>query len=133
MLFEFERRGFVERKDDKLVLLYRQIPLASFPEAGLKVLSNDLCSTIDAVEENLFRPAPITNLHLRTEFDRIAPRFVPTIRRWLLDEGKEFHRKARNFLAQFDKDLNPEMAKEEGEIEVSVTASSYTPPAKEWS
>lgn len=129
--YELESRGFVERQDDKLVLTYRQLPLASFPREGLAVLSSDMNDLIEAVEENLFRPSPITNLHLRTEFDNIEPRYVPTIRQWFLDEGVEFHRKARNFLAQFDRDLNPELAgstkNSQPGARVSVSAHALTP------
>lgn len=132
--FEFERRGLVERQNESLVLLYRQLPLGSAPRDGLDVLSKDLDELLQAAEENLFRPAPITNLHLRTEFDNIEPRYLPTIRRWLLDEGKDFHSRARNFLAQFDRDLNPDLSRGNSQagVRVSVGTHSLTPLADEW-
>ncbi len=134
VLFELERRSLVERREGELILLYRQLPVGESSSAGLDILSNDVNELIYAVEENLFKPAPITNLHLRTEFDNIEPRYIPTIRRWLLDEGKEFHRRARNFLSQFDRDLNPGLTTENSQpgSKVSVGTHSLTPLADEW-
>lgn len=132
--FECERRGLVERQGDMLVLLYRQLPLASAPRDGLELLAKDLDELLQAAEENLFSPSPITNLHLRTEFDNIEPRYLPTIRRWLLDEGKDFHARARDFLSQFDRDLNPKVSRGNSQkgTRVSVGTHSLTPLADEW-
>lgn len=130
--FDFERRGFAVREGKSLVLKFRQLPLTDMPAESFSILGKDLDGLVQAVEENLLSTAPITNLHLRTEFDNIVPRFIPTIRRWLMDEGKDFHRRIRNFLAQFDKDLNPDLSGEEGRARVAATAFSLTDLASDW-
>ena len=32
---------------------------------------------------------------------------MPIIRQWLLEKGLEFHKMARDFMSQFDQDMNP--------------------------
>jgi hypothetical protein len=131
-LFEFERRHFVQWQEDRVELVFRQVPIRGSPLAAYQLLGKSVDSLICGVEENLLSPRPITNLHLVTEYDNIVPRFIPTIRRWLLDEGIEFHRKIRNFVSQFDKDVNPELANEQGGGKVLAQASSMTSNAPLW-
>lgn len=78
-------------------------------EGGFKIAAHDLGDLIDAVDENLSEmTTDLPHHHLRTEFDRINASALPDIRKWLLIQGKEFHRRAREYLSQFDLDINPE-------------------------
>ncbi len=63
--------------------------------------------------------------------DNIFYRDLPRIRRWLVDEGKLFHQKVRNYLAQFDKDISVEQGDMRSGARVTVTAVSLTSTPEE--
>ncbi|MCB0328663.1 MAG: hypothetical protein KDD70_03335 [Bdellovibrionales bacterium] len=107
VLFEMERLGMVERKGNSLKLKGRDYIHGDDVEAGLKVLAADANDLIAAVEENLFEEKNEKNLHLRTEFDRIPLTKLEEAKRWLLEEGSQFHKRARQYLSRLDLDLTP--------------------------
>jgi hypothetical protein len=126
VLFELKRMHFVEVDDDKVKLLRQSFSFEGDPRGGFALLSRDLDSLINAVEQNLKNPKRYPNLHIRTEYDNILTKHLPEIRKWLVEEGRVFHRRAREFIAQFDKDINPEIAYEEGKSSVVLGAFSLT-------
>ncbi|MCB0344212.1 MAG: hypothetical protein KDD66_03810 [Bdellovibrionales bacterium] len=127
VLFELERMGSIERTPNG-VKLVRQMPgFGSNPSKGFELLSRDIQTLVDAVQENLLAKVRPSNLHIRTEYDNIAKEHLPTIRNWLIDEGKVFHRKTREYLSKFDKDINPELGDSTvGGGRVVVNAFSFT-------
>ena len=127
VLFELERMGSVERTPNG-VKLVRQMPgFGRNPQKGFELLSKDIQTLVDAVQENLLSKVRPSNLHIRTEYDNIATEHLPEIRRWLIDEGKVFHRKAREYISKFDKDINPELGDgSQGGGKVVVNAFSFT-------
>lgn len=130
VLFELERMGSVERTPNG-VKLVRQMPgFGSDPRKGFELLSQDIQTLVDAVHDNLIAKSRPSNLHIRTEYDNISRKALPEIRRWLIDEGKIFHRRAREYLAKFDKDVNPELDETvPGGGKVVVNAFSFTSDA----
>ncbi len=124
--FEFERRKFVQRVDDSLELIYKVVPLDQEPLEAFDLVAKDIDGLIRSTEENILAPQHITNLHIHTEFDNIVPRNLTTIRQWLIEEGKDFHSRARAFIAQFDKDLNPDLTTAQGGGKVCLSAFSVT-------
>ncbi len=132
ILFELERMGSIERTPNG-VKLVRQMPgFGSNPRKGFELLSRDIQTLVDAVQENLLSKVRPSNLHIRTEYDNIAKEHLPEIRRWLIDEGKVFHRKTREYLSRFDKDINPELDETTlGGGRVVVNAFSFTTDASE--
>lgn len=124
--FELERRGSVKPTDGSLELIFKIIPYEHQPLDAFELVAKDIDSLLEATEENILAPAPITNLHIRTEFDNVVPRNLTTIRQWLIEEGKEFHSRARAFISQFDKDLNLTLESEKGGGRVTLSAFSVT-------
>ena len=107
VLFELERIAAVEKTARGLKLKTRAyVPVGDVVE-GFHMLAHDTDSLMSAVEENVFSAPEIPNLHVRTEYDKVDPEAVPLIREWFYNEGSEFHRKAREFVSQFDLDINP--------------------------
>lgn len=129
--FEFLRRGFAKRDGVHLELLYKVEPLERDPIESFELASKDVEALLESVQENVLNPQPLTNLHIHTEFDNITPQHLSTIRQWLMVEGKAFHARARNFLSQFDRDLNPELQDDKTDpgARVVLTAFSVTHPA----
>lgn len=125
VLFELKRSGAVEETARGLRLVQQMFSVAGDPKQGFSLLSEDIDSLMCAGEENLTRPDEIPNLHIRTDYDNIVVEAVPEIKRWLVDEGKSFHKRAREFLASFDKDINPQLADKAGGVRVALTAFSH--------
>ena len=108
VLLELERLGYVQETKRGVKLIARSYIPAGDMERGVGLLSADAADLMWAVEENLLDRPQYPNLHLKTEFDNIAPEHIPKIRQWLLDEGSAFHERAFTFLSQFDRDANPQ-------------------------
>lgn len=108
VLFELERVGAVERTAKGLRLVASGYVPKGNPKEGFELLSLDTGDLICAVDENVFSPGDIPNLHARTEYDKIRADMLPKIREWILEEGSEFHRRLRNYLSQFDLDISPD-------------------------
>lgn len=125
VMFQLQRLGLVQESKNGLRLLEEVSFTHLDPEEGLKLLAQDNNSLIRSVEENIFSPQPIRNLHLRTHFNNIFVDDLPAIRAWFLEKGKLFHREAREFLAQYDGDINPDQTKGGGG-EASLTTFSWT-------
>lgn len=106
VLFELERNGAVERTARGLKFKRPTFAASENKLTGYELLSRDLESLVRAVEENL--EGQKVNLHIRTEFDNLYVRNLPQIREWLVLHGKRFHKEVRDYLSQFDKDINPD-------------------------
>lgn len=126
VLFELERVGAVERKGDKVELQADVFVPGANVEEGFRILSRDVADLIAAVEGNVVLQASPPHLHIKTHYDNIAVQRLPEIRSWLLEEGTKFHARAREFLAQHDKDLNPRLVAQPGGARVALSAFSFT-------
>lgn len=126
VLFELERIGAVQRTRGGLKLVSRLYNPLGDKRSGFELLASDMGDLMEAVEENLQEGSAgtVPNLHIKTEYDNIPATHAVTIREWCLREGSAFHQRARNFLSQFDRDLNPSAANGEGTIRVAVGAFS---------
>ncbi|MCB0352586.1 MAG: hypothetical protein KDD64_03650 [Bdellovibrionales bacterium] len=107
ILFEMERMALVERSGTKLRLKGRDFILGGDLESGFRVLAEDTNDLISAVEENLFEESAEKNLHLRTEFDRIPLEKLESAKKWLLEQGSLFHKRARRYFSTLDLDTSP--------------------------
>lgn len=105
VLFSLESRGFLQRSP-RGVRLQEQVDYgAGNVEEVSDLLAHDVATLFDTVHDNL-GIAPSTHLHLRTEFDNIQSDKLSEIRAWLLAEGRALHKRAREYLAQYDLDVN---------------------------
>ena len=127
VLFEMERSGIVARRHGKVALRHSNYVPSDDLRAGLQMWSTDVEDLGDAVTENLRGQQGVPNLHLKTQFDNLSRRSLPTIRRWFLNEGSKFHERVRRFLAAHDLDLNPELRGQEGGGRALLGTFSYVP------
>ncbi|MCB0346373.1 MAG: hypothetical protein KDD66_14735 [Bdellovibrionales bacterium] len=132
LLYELERLGAVEQVRGGVKLVQNIQFHTKRPEKGINLLFRDIETLSAAAEENVLDTQEIRNLHLRTEFDNILLKDMPRVRKWLLKQGQDFHKKARDFLSQYDKDLNQD-ATSAGGGKVVLGAFSFAelPDAKE--
>ena len=108
VLFEAIRSGSVEEVKGGAKLVRTVAALNEDQIDGYGLLAKDIDSLICAADENLNRIDELGNLHIRTEFDNIYVKDLPEIRAWILEQGRSFHHKLRDYLANFDKDTNPQ-------------------------
>jgi len=125
VLCELERLGLVERVRNRVNLIKAFAIFQGAGEKGVALLSRDTGRFVFAVEENLFQPQDPKNLHLATNYDNVLQSELENIRLWLLREGEQFHKRARDYIARYDKDINPSLRKEGGG-KVAVVAFSWT-------
>lgn len=125
VLAELIRVGAVETTARGLKMVTGLHDQTESEDRILALLIRNLETLTDAAEENAYRPGETRNLHTRTEYDNIAPEALPEIRRWFMDRGLELHRAAREFLSQYDLDINPEIS-ERGGAKVALGTFSLT-------
>lgn len=128
VLFELERLGLISQESGVAQLLATEaVPEKTVGEV-FNLLADDLADLADVVGANLLQSEDIPQLHLKTSYDDIALEHLPEIRRWLLEEGAAFHRRARDYLSQFDRDLNPILKSKPGGARVAVGTFGVVPP-----
>lgn len=111
ILYKLELSGHIVRERETVKLVKAAHMVAQDLERGMAILSMDMNDLAAAVEGNLSGEQRVPNLHARTEFDNISIEDYNVLRQWILDEGSAFHRKVRQHLAQYDRDINPEISK----------------------
>jgi hypothetical protein len=124
VLEELVRTSVVKKTEEGLVLLKDfYIPKGNIV-GGFKILSDDISDLTQAVEENMLLDLQPPHMHFRTTYDRIDPGAKDEIKKWLLEQGRELHLKARQYLSQFDLDINPHRTTTE--TPERVVLSSYS-------
>lgn len=127
VLHEMERLGAVERRVKTVKLVWRDFVSGEDIRSGLEMWAADTADLGSAIEENLFGGAArAKNLHLKTEFDNVVPEAAWEIRGWIMREGSAFHRRVREYVARFDRDLNPGLPRGDGRCRVAVGTFSLT-------
>ena len=126
IMFELERLGAIKRHGShvRLVRVYQRT--AKDKIEAYAILARSIETIVAGVEENIEEERALKNLHLRTDYDNIYQSDLPVIREWLVSEGKLFHKRVRDFLSQFDKDINPRTGDAVAGGKVCVEAFSLT-------
>jgi hypothetical protein len=128
ILAELERVGAIERSPKGIRLIHKSYVPSGDAEAGFRIISKDIDDLVLAGSENVLDARSPAHLHARTEFDSIRPDAIPEIERWFLKEGHHFHARAREFLGQFDQDVNPVSSFTGKGIRAVVSAFSFIAP-----
>ena len=113
--------GAIKKTPRGLVLTRKSNTFKGDPRKSFQLLARDIELLMRAGEENIATPEAQPHLHLHTEFDNIYKKYVPQLKEWLYNEGKDFHRRAREYFSKFDADVNPQPGEEAG-ARVSVGA-----------
>ncbi len=128
VLSELERIGAVRQTKLGVQLVAEVYIPKDDLKQGLSILAADVGDLSGAVLENVIDAPKLPNLHARTEYDNVDPSAVPAIKKWLLKEGSAFHRRAREFIAKFDRDFRDtaDTGATKKRARVSVGTFSYT-------
>lgn len=121
MAAELARLGFVREESGQIVpnasaFAHSQASL----EDGVRMLSYNLKGLCEAVDKNISEKDDVPHLHVATTYDNICVKKLPEVRAWILKEGSAFHKRVREYLASFDRDVNPALAHEQGGGKVIV-------------
>ncbi len=127
VLFELERLNLIQRRDSEIELM-SVLHVAKDADDGFRMLGADMDDLFQSVEINAFRLSDIPNLHLKSHYDNLAIEHLPEIRSWILDEGSKFILKVQQYLAAYDKDLNPRLTGLTGGGRVAVGVFSNASP-----
>jgi hypothetical protein len=104
ILGELKRAGLVLVEGEKVTVKKREAYIPGDVDRAMRIIEGNLESCILSGEENaLINPEP-RNLHLRTAYDNVYIDQLPEIRAWILEQGRDFHRRAREFIARHDAD-----------------------------
>lgn len=122
VLTELERTGLVAKSESDVKLVEKTYSPKGDPERGFNILSDDLGDLVQAVEENLLEDPEVPNMHLRTVYDRVDPKSLKEIRSWMIKQGQDLHLRARDYLSQYDLDINPQRAQAGNGARVVITS-----------
>lgn len=106
IMSELDRIGAVE-KTARGVRLVRDLHDANIdPRDGYQYVANDFKTLMQVADRNLeTTDQAVKHHHIRTEYDNLYKENLAEIQDWLYREGKAFHKRARDYLSQFDKDV----------------------------
>lgn len=123
-LFELERLKAVSKQEGNVRLIAEVFVPNEDIDSKLTFLAEDVSDLFSCVDTNTFESPELPHLHIRTDYDNISAEDLGVIKDWILDYGMKSHKEIRDFLSQFDKDLNPTLHKKEGGVRVSVCTFS---------
>ena len=125
ILAELKRAGLVVVEDDMVRLIKREALIPGDIDRATKIVETNLEGCLRSAEENmLLNPEP-RNLHLKTAYDNLPVEKLPEIKRWILENGREFHQRVRGYLAAFDKDTT-EAVELDGQSGGKIVVTSYS-------
>lgn len=124
VLMEMTRIGGIEKTESKVRLIQDSYLPKGNPLQGFKILSEDIEDLKQVVEGNVIDQIEPPHMQFRTVYDCIDPKAREEVDLWLFEQGKDLHLKAREFLSQFDLDINPGSLSEGAPL--CVTLSSFS-------
>ena len=127
VLFELQRNGAIDIKGDVAILKRPTVDTTVDHVKVYGVISRDIGDLLAAVEHNLSHDSSNQDVIMRTEYDNIYLAEVPGIRKWLVDEARAFHKRARDFISGHDKDVFPTGSESPagGRVIVSMFSRSF--------
>lgn len=123
VLFELERAKLIERSAKGVRLLTQAFNSKYDIDQSIQYLASDISDLTFAVEENISAEGRAPNHHITTEYDNIPLNKVAQIQSCLMKEGDSFHRKMRNYLSKFDRDIGGDRSNSKS---VRVSISSFS-------
>lgn len=106
VLFELERLKLVECRDGQAFLVGEFADYGQSTPKKMDLLARNMQTLIAASESNAYEPRELPELVLRTEYDNLLVSALPKLKAWVRKEGLTFHKRLRERLARYDKDLS---------------------------
>lgn len=107
VLYELERANAVERTKTGVKLITTTLRHGKNRGRVSRMLGESVEALMTASFENgLAEKDDVPHLHIRTQYDNVFVKDVPRIQAWLKREGRKFHKRAREYIAKYDKDIS---------------------------
>ena len=94
-------------------------------ETTAKLISQDIDDLLLSAEENVASTGTPPHHHTATRFDNIPAVYLPELRKWIVTEAGEFHRKIRAHVAQHDRDLSDRVLDDPDQKTAQFTFGSF--------
>ena len=108
VLAEMVRNGIAEITPKGAKFLRSTVVIGGDKSKFYEAAADDIQTILRCVEENIDHADGMGNLHHRTVADNIYADRLPEIKKWILQEGRKFHKRLRTYLARYDKDIRKE-------------------------
>lgn len=125
VLFELQRSGSAELTSRGVKLIGPASFVGRDEQRAMDLMAKDIETLGCVVQENMKPGTELGHMHLRTEYDNIYVKNLAEIRLWIVREGAAFHKRVRDYLSGFDRDLNPHKASQGGQAGARVVVSSF--------
>lgn len=125
ILRELERLGLVAVTDTSVRPLRSSLISSLNDEQTATLISRDIEELLCSAEENIQAGSTRPNHHTTTTFDNIPAEYAEPLRAWLRREAGLFHRKVRDHVAKFDRDLADTSLPEAGRGTIRFSFGSF--------
>lgn len=105
ILCELERLGLVKVNEDQVTALKAGFVSAMDDEKTARLISRDIDELMLTAEGNVYAKRLRPHHHTTTSFDNIPLEYELELRAWLNREASLFHKKVRDHVSQYDRDL----------------------------
>jgi hypothetical protein len=106
ILCELERLELVKIVDNQVVPLKSTFISAMNDEKTAHIVARDVDELLSTAEENVSAHGSPPHHHTTTSFDNIPLEFESELRTWINRESSALHKKIRDHVAQYDRDLS---------------------------
>jgi hypothetical protein len=125
ILCELERLDLVKVDKDRVSALKSGFVSAMDDEKTARLISRDIDELMLTAEGNVFAKGPRPHHHTTTSFDNIPLEYEAELRAWLNREASLFHKKVRDHVSQYDRDLTERSLEDSGEGTLRLSVGSF--------
>jgi hypothetical protein len=94
-------------------------------ENTAQIIARDIDELMSAAEENVQSVGPRPNHHTTTIFDNIPEEYGAELRAWINQEAAALHRRVREYVSQYDRDLHERPLKDSGKGTIRFAFGSF--------
>jgi hypothetical protein len=125
VLCELERLGLVRIADGQAVPLKSSFVSAMDDEKTARIIARDMDELMCTAEENVQSTSPRPHHHTTTIFDNIPKQYESELRAWINREAAVLHKKIRQHVSQYDRDVSEKSIREKEKGTVQFTFGSF--------
>jgi hypothetical protein len=125
ILCELQRLDLVKVENDQATALKAGFVSAMDDEDTARLISRDIDELMLTAEGNVYSKGPRPHHHTTTSFDNIPLEYESELRAWLNREAGLFHKRIRDHVSQYDRDLTERSLDDSGRGTVRLSFGSF--------